>query len=54
MKTIKTIVNIILGLGCCFIVNEGDDLTPNFVAIACFALLVVLNADKATIEKYQK
>ena len=42
----KWVVNIILGLGCWLIVNESDTFVPNFIGLACAALLIVINRDK--------
>lgn len=53
MKTIKLILSIILALGGMLVFNESDTFTPNFIGLVCLALLVVINADKATIEKIQ-
>lgn len=54
MRTIKIILSIILGLGSCLIFNESTSITPNFIGIACFALLIVVNCDKEVIERLQK
>ena len=51
MKTIKLIINIILGIGCFLIFNESGNFTPNFIGIACLALLVVFNVDYDVIEQ---
>lgn len=53
MKTIKLIVSIILAFGGMLIFNESNTFTPNFIGLACLALLVVVNLDKETIEKIQ-
>ena len=36
------------------IFNEGDSFTPNFIGLACLALLVVINADKEALDKLRK
>lgn len=53
MKAIRIILSIILALGGMLIFNESDTFTPNLIGLACFALLVVVNIDKDTIEKIQ-
>ena len=43
----KMAINIILGiLGLFLVFNESDTFTPNFVGLACFALLIYINRDK--------
>ena len=53
-KTFKTIINIALGFGTLLVFNESTSITPNFIGIACFALLIVVNCDKEVIERLQK
>lgn len=54
MKAIRIILSIILALGGMLIFNENPEtFTPNFIGLACLALLVVVNIDKETIEKIQ-
>lgn len=43
MKTLRLIINIILGFGCFMVLNDGDSFLPNFIGLVCFALLIVLN-----------
>lgn len=43
LQVAKWVVNIILGLGCWLIVNEGSSIIPNLVGLACAALLIVIN-----------
>lgn len=45
LNTIRWCANIVLGLGCWLIVNEGESLVPNLVGLACAALLVIINRD---------
>lgn len=54
MKTLRIILSIILALGGMLIFNEGSSFTPNFIGLACLALLVVINADKEALDKLQK
>lgn len=54
MKTIRTILTIIFALGGMMIFNEGDTFTPNLIGLACWAVVIALNADKATIDKIQR
>jgi hypothetical protein len=54
MKTLRIILSIILALGGMLIFNEGNSITPNFIGLACLALLVVINADKEALDKLQK
>lgn len=43
----KWVINIILGIGCFLVFNENEyDITPNFIGLACAALLIVINRDK--------
>lgn len=53
MKTLRIILTIIFALGGMMIFNEGETFTPNFFGLACWAVVIALNADKATIEKIQ-
>mgnify|MGYP006992115762 CR=1 FL=1 len=53
MKAIKLIVSIILAFGGMLVFNESDTFTPNFIGLACLALLVVVNIDKDTLDKIQ-
>lgn len=46
LETLRWCANIILGLGCWLIVNEGESFIPNFIGLACAALLVVINKNK--------
>ena len=43
IKTIRLIINILLGCGCLLVFNESDTFAPNLIGLACFALLIVLN-----------
>lgn len=44
MNILKWCVNIVLGLGCWLAVSENpDNLLPNFIGIACFYLLIIIN-----------
>ena len=54
MRTLKTIVNIILGFGCMAIFNDSASFMPNFFGLACFVLLIVINAPDSLINKLQK
>lgn len=45
LNTVRWCANIVLGLGCWLIVNEGESLVPNLVGLACAALLIVINRD---------
>lgn len=54
MKTLRIILSIILALGGMLIFNESNSFTPNFIGLACLALLVVINADKEALDKLQK
>lgn len=42
-RNIRLAVNILLGCGCFAVLNESDSFTPNFIGLACFALLIVIN-----------
>jgi len=54
MKAIKLIVSIILAFGGMLVFNENPEtFTPNFIGLACLALLVVVNIDKDTLDKIQ-
>ena len=45
----KTIVNIILGIGAVLIVNDNPDAVYlNLIGVACVAALIALNKSKAT------
>lgn len=54
MKTLRIILSIILALGGMLIFNESNSFTPNFIGLACLALLVIINADKEALDKLQK
>lgn len=43
LNALRWCANIILGLGCWLIVNEGDSFVPNIIGLACAALLIVIN-----------
>lgn len=44
LNILKWCVNIILGLGSWLAVSENpNDLTPNFIGLACFFLLIIIN-----------
>lgn len=47
MKTLKTIISIILAIGIFGVFNESESFAPNFVGLACFVGLILLNKDKA-------
>lgn len=52
MKAIKTIANIILGIGCFAVLNENiDALWVNLIGFGCIALLCVINAPASAFEK---
>lgn len=53
MKTLRTILSIALALGGMLIFNESDSFTPNFIGLACLALLVAVNIDEDTLHKIQ-
>lgn len=54
MKTLRIIISIILALFGMMIFNEGESFTPNFIGLACLALLVVINADRETLDRMFK
>jgi len=54
MKTIKIILTIIFALGGMMVFSESESFTPNFIGLACWAVVIALNADKATINKIQR
>ncbi len=54
MKTIKIILTIIFALGGMMVFNDSESFTPNFIGLACWAVVIALNADKATINKIQR
>lgn len=54
MKTIKIILTIIFALGGLMVFNESESFTPNFIGLACWAVVIALNSDKATINKIQR
>lgn len=54
MKTFRIIMSILLALGGMLVFNESSSLTPNFIGILCWALLVAINIDKDTLEKIQR
>jgi hypothetical protein len=54
MKALRIIISIILALGGMMIFNESDTFLPNFIGLACLALLVAINIDKDTLEKIQR
>jgi len=43
MKTLRLIINIILGFGCFLVFNDSESFIPNFIGLACFALLIAIN-----------
>lgn len=45
MKTIKTIINIMLGIGFFAVFNESETFWPNIIGLACFAALIIINGD---------
>ncbi|MBR5118889.1 MAG: hypothetical protein IK100_09625 [Muribaculaceae bacterium] len=48
----KTIVNIILGIGSMLALNENlEALWLNVIGIGCFALLLVINPDATVFSK---
>lgn len=51
MKTIKLIINIILGFGCFLMFSESDNFLPNLIGLACAILLVVVNASDDAFEQ---
>ncbi len=53
MRTLRTILSIVLALGGMLIFNESDTLMPNFIGLACLALLVAVNIDEDTLHKMQ-
>ena len=53
MRTLRTILSIVLALGGMLIFNESDSFTPNFIGLACLALLVAINIDEDTLRKIQ-
>lgn len=53
MRTLRTILSIVLALGGMLIFNESDTLMPNFIGLACLALLVAVNIDEDTLRKIQ-
>lgn len=54
MRTIKTIINILLGIGLMCVFSEGDSFVPNLFGLACFALLIAFNAPSSMINRIQK
>ena len=54
MKTIKIILTIIFALGGMMVFNDSESFTPNFIGLACWAVVIAINADKATINKIQR
>ena len=54
MKAVKIIINIILGCGLMCVFSEGDSFIPNFIGLACFALLIAVNAPDSLINRLQK
>ena len=48
MKTFKTIINIMLGIGFFAVFNESDTIIPNLIGLACFAALIIINGDYKT------
>lgn len=42
-RNVRLAVNILLGCGCFFVLNDSDSFIPNLIGLACFALLIVLN-----------
>lgn len=53
MRTLRTILSIVLALGGMLTFNESDTLMPNFFGLACIALLVAVNIDEDTLRKIQ-
>ena len=53
MRTSRTILSIVLALGGMLIFNESDTFMPNFIGLACLALLVAVNIDEDTLHKIQ-
>lgn len=54
MKTVKIIINIILGLLSFMVFNESDTFLPNIIGLFCIALLIAINVDGDAIEQIQK
>ena len=48
MKTLKTIINIMLGIGFFAVFNESGNFWPNIFGLACFAALIIINGDFKT------
>ena len=42
---IRLTSNVLLGLGCFFVFNEGESIVPNIIGLACAALLILINKD---------
>lgn len=53
MKAVKTIINILLGIGLMCVFSEGDSFLPNLFGLACFAMLIAVNAPNSLINKIQ-
>lgn len=52
MNTLKTIANIVLGMGCFAILNENiEALWINLLGFGCLALLAVINAPASAFER---
>lgn len=48
MKTLRTIINVILAIGVFCVFNESETLKPNFIGLACFVGLILFNAPSDT------
>ncbi len=53
MRTLRLIINIILGICGFAIFNESDTFAPNVFGLFCLALLVAINIDEDTLRKIQ-
>ena len=42
---IRWVANVLLGLGCFLVLNESDSFVPNFIGLACYILLIIINRD---------
>ena len=43
LQHIRWAVNVLLGLGCLLVFNESDSFVPNFIGLACYILLLIVN-----------
>ncbi len=43
LRIVRFIVNVILAAGTLLVFNESDTFVPNFIGLACGALLIVIN-----------